>query len=87
MSAPLAGFSTEVRRRLDDLDQEVRAGGLDPAIDLIVSWAITATLVGSALFVPWARLPAGWQVLPPLSLYVVAALVRDATGGASSTIT
>jgi len=37
MSAHLAGFSTEVRRRLDDLDQEVRAGGLDPAIDLIVS--------------------------------------------------
>ena len=37
MSALLADFSTEVRRRLDDLDQEVRAGGLDPAIDLIVS--------------------------------------------------
>ena len=27
---------TEVRRRLDDLDQEARAGGLDAAIDLIV---------------------------------------------------
>ena len=37
MSALLADFSTEVRHRLDDLDQEVRAGGLDPAIDLIVS--------------------------------------------------
>jgi uncharacterized phosphosugar-binding protein len=37
MSALLADFSTEVRRRLDDLDHEVRAGGLDPAIDLIVS--------------------------------------------------
>jgi len=37
MSALLADFGTEVRRRLDDLDQEVRAGGLDPAIDLIVS--------------------------------------------------
>ena len=37
MSAVFADFSTEVRRRLDDLDQEVRAGGLDPAIDLIVS--------------------------------------------------
>jgi uncharacterized phosphosugar-binding protein len=37
MSALLADFSTEVRRRLDDLDQDVRAGGLDPAIDLIVS--------------------------------------------------
>lgn len=37
MSALLADFGTEVRRRLDDLDQEVQAGGLDPAIDLIVS--------------------------------------------------
>ena len=37
MSALFADFSTEVRRRLDDLDQEVSAGGLDPAIDLIVS--------------------------------------------------
>jgi uncharacterized phosphosugar-binding protein len=37
MTALLADFSTEVRRRLDDLDREIRAGGLDPAIDLIVS--------------------------------------------------
>jgi uncharacterized phosphosugar-binding protein len=36
MSA-FADFSTEVRRRLDDLDLEVRAGGLDKAVDLIVS--------------------------------------------------
>jgi len=36
MSA-FADFSTEVRQRLDDIDREVRAGGLDPAIDLIVS--------------------------------------------------
>ncbi len=37
MSAPLVDFSREVRDRLDALDQEVRAGGLDPAIDLIAS--------------------------------------------------
>ena len=37
MNAPLADFSTEVRYRLDDLDQQVRAGGLDAAIDVIVS--------------------------------------------------
>src|SRR5690349_22961893 len=37
MSALLADFATEVRARLDALDQEVRAGGLDPAIELIVS--------------------------------------------------
>ena len=36
MSA-FADFSTEVRQRLYDIDREVRAGGLDPAIDLIVS--------------------------------------------------
>ena len=37
MSAVLADFATEVRDRLDALDQEARAGGLDPAVDLIVS--------------------------------------------------
>jgi uncharacterized phosphosugar-binding protein len=37
MNAPFTDFSSEVRARLDDLDQEVRAGGLDPALDLIVS--------------------------------------------------
>ncbi len=37
MNDRLGTFATEVRRRLDDLDQEVRAGGLDPALDLIVS--------------------------------------------------
>ena len=37
MNAVFADFSAEVRRRLDDLDQDVRAGGLDPAIDVIVS--------------------------------------------------
>ncbi len=37
MSAIFTDFATEVRRRLDDLDEEVRAGGLDPAIDLMVS--------------------------------------------------
>jgi hypothetical protein len=37
MSAHLAGFSTEVRRRLDDLYHEVLDCVLDPAIDLILS--------------------------------------------------
>ena len=37
MNALLGDFATEVRRRLDDLDEEVRAGGLDPAIELIAS--------------------------------------------------
>ncbi len=37
MNALLGNFSTEVRQRLDALDREVEAGGLDPAIDLIVS--------------------------------------------------
>ncbi len=37
MSALFASFGTEVRRRLDDLDQEARDGGFDPAVDLMVS--------------------------------------------------
>jgi diguanylate cyclase (GGDEF)-like protein/PAS domain S-box-containing protein len=52
-----------------------------------LSWAILAMIVGSAFFVPWGRLPAFAQSLPILSLYIVAALVRDATGGASSVFT
>jgi uncharacterized phosphosugar-binding protein len=37
MSAPLAAFSSEVHDRLGALDQEVAAGGLDPAVDLMAS--------------------------------------------------
>jgi PAS domain S-box-containing protein len=55
--------------------------------DMLAAWLITALVAGSAFLVPWARLPASWQALPPLALYLVAALVRDATGGASSVFT
>jgi diguanylate cyclase (GGDEF)-like protein/PAS domain S-box-containing protein len=51
---------------------------------LAISWAILAAVAGSAFLVPWARLSASWQAVPPLLLYVIAALVRDASGGASS---
>jgi diguanylate cyclase (GGDEF)-like protein/PAS domain S-box-containing protein len=60
-------------------------GGLSTG--LILSWATLALVVASAFLLPWSRLPASWQAGPPLLLYVVAALVRDATGGGESVFT
>lgn len=54
---------------------------------LILSWATLALIVASAFLLPWSRLPASWQAGPPLLLYVVAALMRDATGGGESVLT
>jgi diguanylate cyclase (GGDEF)-like protein/PAS domain S-box-containing protein len=55
--------------------------------EVAICFGLLAAIVVSAVFVPWARLPASWQAVPPLLLYVVAALVRDSTGGASSIFT
>jgi diguanylate cyclase (GGDEF)-like protein/PAS domain S-box-containing protein len=54
---------------------------------LAISWVILAAIVVSVLLLPWSRLAAHWQAVPPLLLYVIAALVRDASGGASSVFT
>ncbi len=55
--------------------------------EMIISWATLAVIVASAFLVPWARLPASWQGAPPLLFYVIAALVRDASGGGESVFT
>ena len=55
--------------------------------EVAICFGLLAAIVSSAYLVPWSRLPASWQAVPPLLLYVVAALVRDATGGASSVFT
>jgi diguanylate cyclase (GGDEF)-like protein/PAS domain S-box-containing protein len=55
--------------------------------EIAISFGILALIAASAFLAPWARLPASWQAVPPLLLYVVAALVRDSTGGASSIFT
>ncbi len=54
---------------------------------VMVSWAIVGLILAAAFLLPWSRLPAGWQAAPVLMLYVVAALVRDATGGGESVFT
>ena len=56
----------------EDLDATVRAG------------LLTALLFLVALLMPWRRLPAWMQSLPPLAYFVVIALLREAGGGASS---
>jgi diguanylate cyclase (GGDEF)-like protein/PAS domain S-box-containing protein len=60
-------------------------GGMSDGI--IAATGILIAIVAAAFLVPWGRLPAYWQALPPLALYAVAALVRDTTGGADSIFT
>jgi diguanylate cyclase (GGDEF)-like protein/PAS domain S-box-containing protein len=55
--------------------------------EIRLSWALVALIVGSVFLLPWSRLPASFQAIPVLLLYVVAALVRDATGGGASVFT
>ena len=55
--------------------------------EIAIAFGLLAVIAASAFLLPWSRLPAYWQAAPPLVLYVVAALVRDATGGASSVFT
>ena len=55
--------------------------------EIRLAWGLVALIVGSAFLIPWSRLPASFQAIPVLLLYVVAALVRDATGGGASVFT
>src|SRR2546423_8743935 len=57
------------------------------ATQVLLSLALVGAVVAAIFLVPWARLPAGFQAVPMLLLYVVAALVRDATGGGDSVFT
>ena len=60
-------------------------GGLSS--ELLVSCLTLGVIVAAAFLVPWARLPASWQGAPPLLFYVIAALIRDASGGGESVFT
>jgi diguanylate cyclase (GGDEF)-like protein/PAS domain S-box-containing protein len=55
--------------------------------EVLISLAIVGVVTVSVFLIPWTRLPAGAQAIPILLLYVVAALVRDATGGGGSVFT
>ena len=60
-------------------------GGMNT--ELWVGWATLTGIVCSAFLVPWARLPAWCQAVPPLLFYVIAALIRDSSGGGESVFT
>ncbi|MDA0173840.1 GGDEF domain-containing protein [Solirubrobacter taibaiensis] len=47
---------------------------------------LTALVVGSAIVVPWERLPGSTRVLPVLLFLVAAACLRDAAGGTTAGI-
>jgi signal transduction histidine kinase len=48
---------------------------------LLAATAVTLALAAAAFFVPWRRLPAWTEAIPPLSFFPVIALLRDAVGG------
>jgi diguanylate cyclase (GGDEF)-like protein len=53
----------------------------------LIAAAMVPALVLWVLLCPWERLPAWLQALPPLAVFVMVALVRDAEGGAASLYT
>ena len=55
--------------------------------EILISWVTLGAIVGSAYLLPWSRLPASWQGVPPLLFYVIAALIRDSSGGGESVFT
>jgi diguanylate cyclase (GGDEF)-like protein/PAS domain S-box-containing protein len=52
--------------------------------DLVAAAALIPLLVALVLAVPWGRLPAWFQALPPLAGIIIVALVRNDTGGQAS---
>ena len=50
----------------------------DPRVAIAAGMA--PLIVGAALFVPWERLPAWPQGIPPLAYFIILALLRDANG-------
>lgn len=51
---------------------------------IIAAFALTVAAVAAALLVPWRRLPDWMQILPPMTFFVLVALLRDAEGGGAS---
>ncbi len=51
---------------------------------VLLAVGLSALIVAAAALVPWARLPRYAEVVPPLSYFVVIALLRESQGGADS---
>ena len=60
--------------------------GTDAPGNLIAA-AMVPILIAAALLVPWNRLPAWPQALPPLAVFLMVGLVRDAEGATASIYT
>ncbi len=54
----------------------------DPRV--LIAAALLPIVIALALWVPWARLPAWPQAIPPLSYFLIIALLRDASGDSPS---
>lgn len=63
----------------------VRVG--DDVWDLVAAGILLAGVIASVYVVPWARLPAWAQAVPPALIFVVVALLRNDTGGQHSEFT
>ncbi len=59
--------------------------GMTP--EVLASFDVLVAIVAAAFLLPWSHLPAGLQAVPILAFYLIAALVRDATGGSESVFT
>ena len=63
----------------------VRVGG-EPW-DLVAAGVLILAVIAAIYLVPWSRLPAWVQILPPAAVFVIVALMRNDTGGESSEFT
>jgi diguanylate cyclase (GGDEF)-like protein/PAS domain S-box-containing protein len=53
-------------------------------VRVAIAAAMVPLVIGLALLVPWERLPAWPQAIPPLTYFVILALLREAGGGEPS---
>lgn len=56
---------------------------LDRPYHVLAAATLTALIVVTGVFAPWHRLPHFAQVVPPMTFFVVIALLREAQGGAT----
>ena len=63
----------------------VREGG--SPWDLVAAGILIVSVIAAIYLLPWERLPAWMQVLPPAAVFVIVALIRNDTGGEQSEFT
>ena len=61
--------------------------GDDGAWDLLAAGLLIPLLIGIGYLVPWSRLPAGAQAVPPLGIFLFVGLLRNDSGGQESEFT